>query len=151
MAITQSWNSLQLQASSPGRSGGGKEKKGEFATTSLSEIWIPPPNLLWLPVDWAVRFPPISAKRKRARMKTNIEKHVPRVMTSLLTSFPSNQHFASSFSMQIFKIQWRSCKLSLSFPATPPERHGEIARRLVLEDQSLRLDGLWRLREWSVI
>ena len=138
---------IALRASSPGRSGSGEEKEGEFASTSLSGIWIP----LWLPVEWAVRFLPISAKRKRARMKTNIEKHVPRVMTSLLMSFPSNQLCASNFSMQIFKIRWRSCKLSLSFPATPPERHGKLARRLVLEDQSLRLDGLWRLGEWSII
>ena len=39
---------------------------------------------LWLTVDWAVRFLPISAKWKQASMSTNIEKHVPRVITSLL-------------------------------------------------------------------
>ena len=96
----------------------------------------------------------ISANQREAETSANENKHwkhVPRVMTSLLMSSPSNQLCASNFSMQIFKIRWRSCKLSLSFPATPPERHGELARRLVLEDQSLRLDGLWRLREWSII
>ena len=31
-------------------------------------IRIPPPISLWLSVDWAVRFPPVSAKRKRTGM-----------------------------------------------------------------------------------
>ena len=44
----------------------GREKEGELATTSL-EFGIPPPVPPWLPLDWTVRFPPISAKRKRAR------------------------------------------------------------------------------------
>ena len=45
--------------------------------------------LLWLPVDWALRFLLISVNRKRAWTWTNIEKHVPRVMTPLLmTSLP---------------------------------------------------------------
>ena len=75
---------------------------------------------LWLPVDWAVQFPPISAKRKRALMykkKKNIEKHVQRVMTSLLMSSPpisiSYRHFRCR---SIFKVQRRSCKLSFRFP-----------------------------------
>ena len=49
--------------------------------SQVSGIWIPPPISLWLPVDWPIRFPPIGANRKRARMWRNIEKHVPRVMT----------------------------------------------------------------------
>ena len=72
---------FSLRASSPGRAG-----KGRRACNYVFEIWIPPPIPLWLPVDWAVRFSPISAKPKRARMQTNIEKHVPRVMTSILVS-----------------------------------------------------------------
>ena len=34
----------------------------------VSGIWISPPIPLWLLVDWAVKFSPISAKRKRAWM-----------------------------------------------------------------------------------
>ena len=49
----------------------------------------PCPILLWLPVDWALRFLLISVNWKRAWTWTNIEKHVPRVMTPLLmTSLP---------------------------------------------------------------
>ena len=59
--------------SSPGRSGGGAGKRRR-ACNYVSGIWIPPPTPLWLPVDWAVRFPPISAKWRRAR--TKIEKQV---------------------------------------------------------------------------
>ena len=46
----------------------GREKEGELATTSLEFEFHPPPIPLWLPVDSAVRLPPISAKRKLARM-----------------------------------------------------------------------------------
>ena len=56
-----------LRASSPGRSGG-RAGKGRRACNYVSGIWIPPPIPLWFPVEWAVRFPPIGAKRKRALM-----------------------------------------------------------------------------------
>ena len=56
-----------LRASSPGHSAGGAGEERR-ACNYVSGIWIPPPIPPWLPVDWAVRFPPISAKRKRARM-----------------------------------------------------------------------------------
>ena len=62
--------------------------KGRRACNSISGIWIPPPIPLWLLFDWAVRFPPISAKWKRARMYTNIEKPLTRVMMSILISSP---------------------------------------------------------------
>ena len=58
---------ISLQSSSPGRCGCGAGK-GWRACNYVSGIWIPPPILLWLPVNWAVRFPPISQKQKRARM-----------------------------------------------------------------------------------
>ena len=63
---------------------GGQRRAGHYVTG----IWIPPPIPPWSLVDWAVKFSPISAKRKRARMKTNIKKHMPRVMTPLLMSSP---------------------------------------------------------------
>ena len=45
-----------LRASSPG----GKRK--ESFQLCPSGIWIPPPIPLWLPVDWTVKFLPISMK-----------------------------------------------------------------------------------------
>ena len=51
------------------------------------------------------------------------------VITNVISA---NQHFASTFSMQIFKFQRRSCKLSFLLP----ERFGELARRLLLKDPS---------------
>ena len=77
-----------LLASSPGRSDGGARKGRGACNYVSSGIWIPPPIPLWLPVDWAVRFPPISAKRKQALAQTKFEKQVPRVMTSLLSAPP---------------------------------------------------------------
>ena len=95
-----------------GALGEGREKEGEL-TTTISGIWIAAPIPPWLPFDWSVRFPPISSRRKRARMQTNIEKHVPRVMTSLLMSSPP---IRSSH--------------RLPFSAPLPERPGELARWL---------------------
>ena len=92
----------------------GWEKEGELATT----LWNlnPHPILLWLPVDWALRFLLISVNRKRVWMWTNIEKHVPRVMTPLLmTSLPI------SISHRLFRCRYSnsrdvySCKLSFLF------------------------------------
>ena len=64
----------------------------------------------------------ISANQREAETSanlTNIEKHVKArakgndVTTNVISA---NQHFASTFSMQIFKFQRRSCKLSFFFP-----------------------------------
>ena len=56
-----------LRASSPWHSGGAAGE-GRRACNCVSEIWIPLPIPLWLPVDWAVRFQPISAKGKRTQI-----------------------------------------------------------------------------------
>ena len=56
-----------LWASSLGRSIG-RVGRGRRACNHVFRTWIPPPIPLWLPVDWAVRFLPISTKRKQARM-----------------------------------------------------------------------------------
>ena len=66
-----------------------------------------PPIPLWLPVDWAVRFPPICTKQKRARMSKNNEKHVAMVMMSLLMSSPP--------------ISIRHLHISHSAPYLPPK------------------------------
>ena len=73
-----------------------REKEREL---DVSGIPIP----LWLPVDCAVKFPPISAKRKRVRMKTSIKKHVSKVMTSLLMPSLLISISRWHFSMQKFK------------------------------------------------
>ena len=59
-----------VRVSFPRRSGGGVGK-GRRTCNNVSGIWIPPPIPLWLTVDGALRFPPISAKWKRARTKIN--------------------------------------------------------------------------------
>ena len=56
-----------LWASSLWRSIGGVGR-GRRACNHVFRTWIPPPIPLWLPVDWAVRFLPISTKWKQARM-----------------------------------------------------------------------------------
>ena len=56
-----------LRARALGRSAGGAGK-WRRACNYVSGISIPPPIPLWLPVDCAVRFPPIGARRNRARM-----------------------------------------------------------------------------------
>ena len=62
-------------------------------------------------------------------MSTNIEKHVPRVMTSLLMSFSS-----VSISHRFFRCWYSNFRdvvaSSPSFSLPPPERPGELARRL---------------------
>ena len=104
-----------VRASSPGRSGGGAGK-ARRARNYVFGIWIPPPISLWLPVDWAVRFPPISAKRQRARNGNEREckqysKTSAKGNDVIRNVISANQHFASKISMQIFKFQRRSCKL----------------------------------------
>ena len=61
--------------------------KGRRICNCVSGIWIPPPIPLWLPVDWAVRFPPISAnvnKHWKTRVKGND------VITNVISA---NKHF----------------------------------------------------------
>ena len=71
--LVLSWSIKTLQASSPGRSGdggggGGGGEEGTRACNYISGISIPPLIPLSLPVDWAVRFPPFSAKQKQVRI-----------------------------------------------------------------------------------
>ena len=61
----------------------------------------------------------ISANQREAETSANVNKHWKTrakgndVITNVISA---NQHFASTFSMQIFKFQRRSCKLSFLFP-----------------------------------
>ena len=64
-------------------------------------------------------FTKISAQngnqRERKQTLKNMWKHTPKVMTSL-NVISANQHFTSTFSIQIFQFQRSSCKLSFLFP-----------------------------------
>ena len=74
----------------------------------------PCPILLWLPVDWALRFLLISVTRKRAWMWTNNEKHVPRVMTPLLmTSLPI------SISHWLFRCRYSNSRSTYIVASSP--------------------------------
>ena len=61
----------------------------------------------------------ISANRREAERSANVSKHWKArvngndVITNVISA---NQHVASTFSMQIFKFQRRSCNLSFLFP-----------------------------------
>ena len=105
-----------LWARPPGCSGG-RVGKGRRACNYVSEIWIPPPIPLWLPRRLNCQ---ISANQRKAEMSINVNKHFKTcakgkdVITNIIST---NQHFASTFLMQLFKFQRRSCKLSfLSLP-----------------------------------
>ena len=90
------------------------EKEGELATTSPE-------------FEFHLQFPccspstELSDFRQSARSgnegECNMEKHVPRGNDIITNVISANQHFASTFSIQIFKIQRRSCKLSFLFPS----------------------------------
>ena len=107
--------SNSLKASSPGRFGGWVEK-GRRACHHVSGIWIPPSIPLWLHVNWAVNQ---SERRSvRSGKSANVNKYWKThakgndIITNVISA---NQHFASIFSMQIFKFQRRNCKLSFLF------------------------------------
>ena len=61
----------------------------------------------------------ISANQREAETRANVNKHwktCAKGNTTITNVISTNQHFASTFSMQIFKFQRRSCKLSFLFP-----------------------------------
>ena len=113
-----------LRVSSSGRPGGGAWK-GRRACNYASGIWIP---LLRLSCQ-------ISTHQLEAETSANVNKHYWKtrakgndVITNVIFV---NQHFASTFYMQIFKFQRRSCKLSISCPgARAPRRPSPRARTL---------------------
>ena len=121
---------LACEQALPGALAAGREKEGELATTSLEFEFDPPPVRpipLWLPVDSAVRLPPISAKRKLARMWINIKKHVLRVLTSLLISSPpisiSHRLFRCRYSNSSDVVASSPSFSRQSAPESPRGRH----------------------------
>ena len=65
---------------------------------------------------WANYFRCRFRLRRVLVRKVPIEKHEPRVMTSLLISYPPTSISKRFFSMQIFKFHRQSCKLFFLFP-----------------------------------
>ena len=97
------------------------------------------PVFSWIGVPTELsEFPPVSANVNNT-VKARADRNY--VITNVISA---NNHFASTFSMQIFKFQRRSClpafrdvcmqatqlQALLPFPALPPERPGELARTL---------------------
>ena len=119
-------SSNSLRASSLGCSGG-RAGKGRRACNYVVGIWIPPPIPRWLPVDWAVRFLPISVKQKQARMKTKIEKHVPRV-----TSSPP-----ISISHWLFRCRYSNSKDVVASPPSFSRPSTWASRRACLQARAL--------------
>ena len=96
---------ISLQSSSPGCSGG---RAGRGWRWNLN----PTKNSPVAPVNWVVRFPPISTKRKS---KQTLKKKGAKGSDVFSSVIYANQHFVSIFLMQIFKFQRHSCKLSFLF------------------------------------
>ena len=76
----------------------------------------------------------ISTNQHEAAKSANVNKHGKKkgakgsdVISSVIYA---NQHFASTFLMQIFKFQRCSLQALLPFPALPPECPRELVRRL---------------------
>ena len=115
-----------LWASSPGQGRAGREKEGELANTSLE-------------FEFHFQFPCGSpstelshfhhSRRSRNECKINVNKHwkTHAKGNDVVTVISTNQHFALTFLIQVFKFQRHSCKLS--FPFLP--RPGEFAHRLL--------------------
>ena len=87
----------------------GREKRGELANTSLEFEF----HLQFSVVPRRLSCQ-ISANQREAETSANVNKHRKTraegddVITNVISA---NQHFASTFSMQIFKFQRRCCKL----------------------------------------
>ena len=75
----------------------------------------------------------ISANQGEAKTSANVNKQWKTIIKGndvITYVISANQHFASTFPMQIFKFQRRSCKFLLPFPAPSPEHPGEFSLRL---------------------
>ena len=121
---------ISLQGSSPGKNGAGWEMDEELATTSLELGLNSTSNSPVVSLRLSCQ---LSVNQLEAETSANVNKNWETrskgndVITNVISA---NQHFASTFSMQIFKFQRRNCKLSFLLP----ERPGERARRLLPKD-----------------
>ena len=98
----------------------GRENQGELAMTSLE---------FKFHLQFPCGFPSTELsdfrQSARSRNKKNVNKHLKRAKGNdvIINVISANQNFSSTFSMEIFKFQKRSCKLSfLSSPAARGSR-----------------------------
>ena len=128
---------ISLQASCESTLVAGREKEGGLATTPLEFEYLHTKNLMQnshgAPCQLSCQ---ILANQCEAETSTNVNKHWKTCVkgNDIITYVISTlQHFASTFSMQIFKFQRRSFKLQyntnttlLPFPTPPPKHPGEF-------------------------
>ena len=120
LCLSPMWPFYSLRASSPGRSDGGAGKGKESLQLRLWKL----NSTSNSPVAGRRLSCKISANQRKGETSANVNKHWKTrakgndVISNVISA---NQYFAPTFSMQIFKIQGRSF---------PPERPGELARRL---------------------
>ena len=96
-----------------------REKEGELATTSLEFEFH-----LQFPCGWVVKFLPVSGKRKGRKSWTNIEKHVPRVMMSLLMSSPP-----ISISHRLFRCRYSNFRDAVASSPSFSRAAASVPRR----------------------
>ena len=80
----------------------------------------------------------ISSNQREGETSANVNQHRnTRAMGNdvITNAISANQHFASTFSMSIFKFQRRSCKLFFLFA---PRRHSAIAPQRACSQASLK-------------
>ena len=123
----------------------GRENEGELAITSLEFE----SHLQFPVVHRGLSCLKMSANQREAETRANVNNHWKTCakgndVTTFVIS--ANQHFTSTFSMQIFKFQRRSCKLSFIFP--PCRR---AARRSLLAgyDNVLQLNSPLVTGDWK--
>ena len=120
-----SWNSvnvlfqqlISLQASSPGKKGAGWEMEEELATTSL-ELILNSSSVV--PRRLSCQF---SDNQNEAEISANINtnwKTRSKGNAVITNAISANQHFASTFSMQIFKFHRDVIASSPSFCQSAP-------------------------------
>ena len=121
------------RASSP-RHSGGWAGKGRRAGNYVSGIWILPPIPLSTELSDFRQSVQRGSECGCKQTLKNMWKHAPRV--DIITNVISgNQLFALTFSMQIFKFQRCSCKLSFLFPP-PPERSESLLAGYMFSSQA---------------
>ena len=113
---------ISLRASSPIRSGGGAGKWKESLQLRLRKL----NSTSKSPVAPSRLSCQISANQRERKQKEKTRAKGNDVITNVISA---NQHFALTFSMQIFQFQIGSCKLSFLFPPRRQlERPGELSQ-----------------------
>ena len=119
---------LACEQSLRGPLAAGREKEGELATSFLE-------------FEFHHQFPCGSSSTELSHMCANQRK--------AKTSVTVNKQFASTFSMQIFKFQRRSCKVSFLFPPCRQSAPESFSRRLYKRGLSYAISDTHRF--WIMI